>query len=193
MHHSLKLYGSNRKSVLRLYMFFARWTKIPLVGRLVRWTANAYGRNLHRAHLLTPSEAEELVGVTAGVAVTTCDCRKVYRKCDNPVDTEILLGPTRHVMQEAMPDGAREISREATHIDLPPSALVFIDIIRQTAHVLENPGNPLFLLRKVTEKHFDIALDILGRNSDIVVRKNGPVEAMVGHKLDILDLGKPWD
>ncbi len=113
MHHSLKLYGSNRKFILRIYMFFARWTKIPLIGWLVRYIANAYGRNLHRAHLLTPLEAEELVGIAAGVAVTTCDCRKVFHKCDNPVDTEILLGPTRHVMQEAMPDGTQEISREA--------------------------------------------------------------------------------
>jgi hypothetical protein len=113
MHHSLKLYGGNRPGFLRVYMFFARWTKVPLVGRLVRWTANVYGRSLHRAFLLTPAEAAELVALAEGVALTTCDCRKVYHVCDNPLETEILLGPTRHIMEEAMPQGAREISREA--------------------------------------------------------------------------------
>jgi len=113
MHHSLKLYSGNRRGFLRVYMFFARWTKVPLVGRLVRWTANAYGRGLHRAYLLTPPEAEELVAVAEGVALTSCDCRKLYHRCENPLETEILLGPTRHMMEEALPQGAREISREA--------------------------------------------------------------------------------
>jgi hypothetical protein len=112
MHHSLKIYGGNRPGFLRLYMFFARWTRLPLVGRLVRRTANAYGRSLHRAYLLTPVEAEDLVTAAEGVALTTCDCRKLYRKCDHPLETEILLGPTRHIMEEAMPEGAREIGRE---------------------------------------------------------------------------------
>jgi len=56
MHHTLKLYGSNRDNILRVYMFFARWTKIPLLGQLVRWGANAYGKNMHRVFLLTPAE-----------------------------------------------------------------------------------------------------------------------------------------
>jgi hypothetical protein len=112
MHHTLKLYGGNRKNTLRVYMFFARWTRIPLAGRMVRRVANAYGRNMHRAYLLTPAEAEELVAAAEGVALTVCDCRKLYHRCDNPLDTEILLGPTRHVMREAMPEGAREIDRE---------------------------------------------------------------------------------
>jgi hypothetical protein len=113
VHHSLKLYGGNRPSFLRAYMFFARWTRVPLVGRLVRRVANAYGRGLHRAFLLTPREAAELVALAEGVALTACDCRMVYHGCDNPLETEILLGPTRHVMEEALPRGAREISREA--------------------------------------------------------------------------------
>jgi hypothetical protein len=113
MHHTLRFYSGNRKGFLRVYMFFARLTRVPLAGRLVRWTANAYSRGVHRAYLLTPAEAEALVAAAEGVAVTSCDCRKTYHRCDNPIETEILLGPTRHVMEEALPDGAREISREA--------------------------------------------------------------------------------
>jgi hypothetical protein len=112
MHHTLRLYAGNRGFVLRLYMFFAAWTKIPLLGRLVRRVANAYGRTAHRAYLLTPDEADELIELSEGVAAGPCDCRTLARNCDNPRDNEILLGPTRHVMLETMPHGAREIDKD---------------------------------------------------------------------------------
>ena len=112
MHHTLKLYGSYRKSVLRFYMFLASWTRIPLLGRLVRRIANAYGYNFHHAYLLTPAEAKELVAIAEGVAVAPCTCRKIYQKCSHPVDVEILLGPSRHILLETMPRDSQEISRE---------------------------------------------------------------------------------
>lgn len=112
MHHTLKIYGGHRRATLRCYMFFAAWTKIPMVGKLVRWIANTYGRNMHGACLLTPKEAEELIDIAEGVATTRCSCRDIYRKCDNPLDNEILLGPSRHIMLEAMSGDARETTRE---------------------------------------------------------------------------------
>jgi hypothetical protein len=112
MHHTLKLYGSHTQSVLRLYMFFAGWTRLPWLGRLVRRIANAYGRNLHRAYLLTLAEGEELVSIAEGVAVAQCSCRKTFQKCDHPIDVEILLGPSRHIFLEAMHGDAQEITGE---------------------------------------------------------------------------------
>jgi hypothetical protein len=97
---------------LRCYMFFGAWTRIPLIGRLVRWIANTYGRNMHGAYLLTPQEAGELIDIAEGVATAKCTCRDIYRNCDNPLDNEILLGPSRHVMLEAMSGDARETTRE---------------------------------------------------------------------------------
>jgi hypothetical protein len=93
-------------------MFFGSWTRLPLIGRLVRWIANNYGRTQHRAYLLTPTEAAELVSIAEGVASAPCSCRKLYRKCDNPLDNEILLGPTRHIFLEALPRESQEITRE---------------------------------------------------------------------------------
>jgi hypothetical protein len=93
-------------------MFFAGCTRIPLLGRLVRKIANAYGRSQHRAYLLTPAEAEELLTIAPGVAAAPCDCRKIYRKCSHPLDNEILLAPSGHFLQETMPHGAQEITRE---------------------------------------------------------------------------------
>ncbi len=112
MHHTLKLYGISRGSVLRAYMFFGKWTRLPLIGRLVRRAANTYGRTQHRAYLLTPDEAAELVSIAEGVASSPCSCRKLYRKCENPLDNEILLGPTRHIFMEAFPHDSREITKE---------------------------------------------------------------------------------
>ena len=93
-------------------MFGGRLTRIPLLGRLVRCIANTYGENRQNAYLLTPAEAEEIVDIAEGVALGPCDCRTVFRNCDNPVDAEILLGPTRHIFLEARPHDSREITKE---------------------------------------------------------------------------------
>src|SRR4030042_5077479 len=99
-HHTLKLYSSNRQAVLRFYMFFAAGTHLPLLGRLVRWTANVYGRGLHRAYLLSPAEASELVNMAGGLALAPADRPRGFKNCDNPVNAEILLGPTRHILED---------------------------------------------------------------------------------------------
>ncbi|MFA5309564.1 MAG: ferredoxin-like protein [Dehalococcoidales bacterium] len=112
MHHTLKFYNANRPNILRLYMFFARGVRIPLLGGLVRKIANYYGRSQHRAHLLTAAEAEELVAAAGGVAAAPCTCRQLYHKCSHPTDNEILLAPSRHILEEALPHDAQEITRE---------------------------------------------------------------------------------
>jgi hypothetical protein len=112
MHHSLRLYSKHRQGVLKFYMFGAKMTRIPLIGRLVRWVANAYGRNMEGAYLLTTDEAELIVDIARGVAVGRCDCRDVFKNCDNPLDAEILLGPTRHIFMEHMPHDSREITKK---------------------------------------------------------------------------------
>jgi len=110
MHHTLKFYNANRVFVLRLYMFGARCTRLPLVGGLVRKIANAYARSEHRSYLLTGAEAEELASLAGGIAASKCTCRSIYHKCNHPLDNEILLAPSRHVLDETMPRDAREIT-----------------------------------------------------------------------------------
>jgi hypothetical protein len=112
MHHTLKFYNQNREFLLRFYMFFAAWTRLPLIGRLFRNIANAYGRSQHHAYLLTAAEAEELLTVAGGIAQATCTCRKVFQKCRHPQDNEILLAPSQHILLESMPRDAHEITQE---------------------------------------------------------------------------------
>ncbi|OGO19944.1 MAG: hypothetical protein A2Z15_03120 [Chloroflexi bacterium RBG_16_50_11] len=112
MHHTLKLYNSNRKWIIRFYMFFAAGTRIPLLGKLVRTISNAYGRSQHHAYLLTPAEAEELLTIAGGIAAAPCTCRNIYKKCQHPADNEVLLAASSHILKETMPHDAQEITRE---------------------------------------------------------------------------------
>ena len=112
MHHSMKLYGKYRELILRYYIFQAKWTKIPLIGRLVRKVANSYGRNVSNAYLLTIGEACEIVDNGDGVALGPCTCRTVFKNCDNPVNVEIMIGHSRNMFGELKPDEFREITKE---------------------------------------------------------------------------------
>ena len=112
MHHSLRLYSRHREFALKFYMFWARWTKIPLIGRLVRWVANTWGRNMEGGYLLTTDEAEEIVDIAEGLALGPCTCRETFGNCDNPINAEIMLGLNGNVFVEERPQDYREISRE---------------------------------------------------------------------------------
>ena len=110
MHHTLRLYSRYRESVLKFYIFMARWTNIPLIGGLVRGVANFYGKRGSAAYLLTLAEAEEIVGISEGLALGPCDCRAVFRNCDNPINSEIMVGLNRNVFIEERPHNYREIT-----------------------------------------------------------------------------------
>lgn len=112
MHHTLKFYSCQRENILRFYMFGARCTKIPLIGRLVRRVANTYGRNMEGAYLLTPAEAEKIVESAEGLAVGPCTCRTVFKNCDNSINTELLIGPERQTFKASRPADHREITKE---------------------------------------------------------------------------------
>ena len=112
MHHSLKLYSRYRGLFLRYYIFQASWTRIPLVGGLVRKVANLYGKKVSRAYLLTLDEASEIIGLSEGLALGPCDCRTVFRNCHNPVNTEIMVGLSRNVFIKERKHEYREITKQ---------------------------------------------------------------------------------
>jgi len=112
MHHSLRLYSRNREWVVKFYMFWGKRTKLPVIGRLIRWVANAYGSNMERAYMLTTSEAEEIVDIAEGLALGPCTCRTLFKNCDNPISAEIMLGLNGNVFIEDRPEDYREITRD---------------------------------------------------------------------------------
>jgi hypothetical protein len=112
MHHSLKLYSRHRELFLKYYIFQAKWTRIPLIGRMVRATANLYGKHAANAYLLTTAEAERIVEMAQGLALGPCTCRKVFNNCDKSIDVEIMVGLTRNIFIEERPEDYREITAE---------------------------------------------------------------------------------
>ncbi len=111
MHHSLRLYGKYQHQMLRLYLLLAKLTRVPLMGRWVRNTANSYGRRGHNGYLLTLAEAEQIVDASREVALGPCSCRQITRRCDGPVMAEILLGSGVEVFK-GKAKGSNNISRE---------------------------------------------------------------------------------
>ena len=112
MHHSLRLYSRYHELFLRYYIFQARWTRIPLVGRVVRKVANIYGKKASRAYLLTLNEANEIVDSAEGLSLGPCTCRGVFKNCDNPINAEIMVGLSRNIFVEQRPHEYREITKQ---------------------------------------------------------------------------------
>jgi hypothetical protein len=40
MHHALRFYGAHSENVLRFYMLGAKFTRLPVIGRLVKALIN---------------------------------------------------------------------------------------------------------------------------------------------------------
>lgn len=112
MHHSLKIYSRYREFFLKYYIFQAKWTRIPIIGRLVRWVANSYGKKASGAYLLTLEEAIEIVESAKGLALGPCDCRSVFHNCDNPINVEIMIGLTQNIFITERPSQYQEIDKQ---------------------------------------------------------------------------------
>jgi hypothetical protein len=112
MHHSLRIYSRYREWFLRYYIFQAKWTRLPLIGNLVRKAANFYGKNASGAYLLTLQEANEIVDASEGLALGPCTCRTVFKNCENPINTEIMLSVGRNIFIEERPHDYAEITKE---------------------------------------------------------------------------------
>lgn len=112
MHHSLKIYSRYREFFLKYYIFQAKWTRIPIIGRLVRWVANSYGKKASGAYLLTLEEAIEIVESAKGLALGPCDCRSVFHNCDNPINVEIMIGLTQNIFMTERPSQYQEIDKQ---------------------------------------------------------------------------------
>jgi len=97
MHHTLKIYSRFRSRLLRIYISLSSWTKIPLIGRLVRKVANLFGSNTHGANLITLNEAYEIIDSAQAIALGPCSCRSVFKNCDAPMYAEIMLSVDKNV------------------------------------------------------------------------------------------------
>ena len=112
MHHALPFYGQHQHKFLRFYICMAKLTRIPLVGRLVRWVANSYAKRGHHGYFLTLEQAEQIIDASKSVGLKPCSCRQVFHNCDAPVMAEILIGTGVEVFSRIKPDEFHEVSKE---------------------------------------------------------------------------------
>ena len=78
MHHSLKVYTRFQQSFLKMYIFLGSWTRIPLIGRLVRLVANSYGSKVSGGFLLTAEEAEQMTFLDIVHPDSREHCQRVF-------------------------------------------------------------------------------------------------------------------
>ena len=112
MHHTLPFYGRYRRKFLKVYIFLAKRTRIPLLGRLVRWVANRYGRTGHGGYFITLEEAEHMIDASNSVALGPCGCREVFHNCDRPIMAEVVVGAGSEVYYKVRNKGFRQVSKE---------------------------------------------------------------------------------
>jgi len=112
MHHSLRLYGQNQHRLIHLYMDLATWTRIPVIGYVVRWVANLWGRLGHSGYYLSLAEAEQIVDAADDVSVGPCSCRQEFHNCQNPIMSEIVMGKGGKQVYASRVKEFRQIAKE---------------------------------------------------------------------------------
>ena len=112
MHHALRFYSANQELVISLYMFGGRFTRLPLVGGIIKSLLDSYAMTQHAAWSLTPAEAKKIIAASSSIAVGDCKCRTVFMNCDRPVRTDIVFGVGFDVFTKVRKDGYEMISKD---------------------------------------------------------------------------------
>lgn len=112
MHHVLRFYSAHQELVLRFYMFGAKFTKLPLVGKYFASLIDRYAVTQHAAFILTYDEVRKVIGAATSIAVGDCKCRKVFKNCDSPIRTDMVFGVGFDVFTEVRKEEYTEINRQ---------------------------------------------------------------------------------
>lgn len=112
MHHVLRFYGIHQELILRLYMFAAKFSMVPVIGKPARSLMQWYALSQHKAWILTSEEAKKIINAATSIAVGDCKCRKIFKNCDGPIRTDIVIGIGYDVFTDVRKDEFIEISKE---------------------------------------------------------------------------------
>ena len=112
MHHILRFYSIHQELVLKIYMFTAKFVKLPVVGSRLMTLMNWYATSQHQSWILTSNEAKKVVDGATSIAVGECRCRKVFNNCDGPIMADIVIGIGYNVFTEVRKDEYTKITKE---------------------------------------------------------------------------------
>ncbi len=85
---------------------------LPVIGGPVKVLMQWYALSQHKAWILTSEEAKNVVNAATSIAVGDCKCRKIFKNCDDPIRTDIVIGIGYDVFTEVRKDEFIEISKE---------------------------------------------------------------------------------
>ena len=83
-----------------------------------------------------------------------------------------------------------ELFGELGHVRPALGLRILVDVGDEPLHVFEDPGDTVLFPREPVRKHFDIPGDIPGRNANVIVGIEDPIDVRMRHEHDVLDLGK---
>lgn len=112
MHHALRFYGVHPELFLRFYMLAAKFSMLPVIGNTVKSLMRYYAVTQHKAWILTPEEAKNVINASTSIAVGDCKCRKLFGNCDGPIRTDIVIGIGYDVFTQVRKDEYSQISKE---------------------------------------------------------------------------------
>ncbi len=112
MHHILPFYGKHQQKFLKSYIWTARLSSIPLLGRIVKYMANLYARRQHGGFYITLEDAERIIDASENIKLGPCSCRQVFTNCDKPVMTELVIGAGDAVYADAEKEKFKQLSKK---------------------------------------------------------------------------------
>ncbi len=113
----LGIMSGNASMALRFYMFLAAWTKLPIIGTVLRFFCDEYGRYCHGGKTATLEECIELVATAKAVTVVDCACRNTFDNCSKTRNTCMTINTASEVFAAHSNKNPRRISiREAKEL-----------------------------------------------------------------------------
>lgn len=76
---------------LGFYLTMGKMSRIPVIGRLIRFFALMYGRFYHGGRAATVEECLDIINCASQIKVVDCSCRVKEKRCDAPIKTCITV------------------------------------------------------------------------------------------------------
>jgi NAD-dependent dihydropyrimidine dehydrogenase PreA subunit len=98
----LKKWFANNYDGLRFFIFLAKLTRIPIIGRyILRPTMETYYHNFEPgSHILPRHEIEAVINASTHLSIDPCICRIYNQNCDAPLYTCLRINFAASIRQE---------------------------------------------------------------------------------------------
>lgn|GEM_PF-429742 len=107
---ALRLFGREAKDALHFYLALGEFSRWPIIGSLVKWGAEEYGRHCHGGRAATVEECLDVVDQARVITAVDCACRKTFGNCANPINVCLTVNLAAEVFQEEKEKDPRQLN-----------------------------------------------------------------------------------